>query len=310
MLQLSQLVKLLGNFFDQPQKVLDFGCGEASLLVELAGEFSSSTFWGFDPSPGAQIGSEKARKLGLKNLIITDHLEADAHRESYDLVIASHVIEHLIEFDTLHSLSDLMAEDGLLYVEVPDSLRYEFYQRQEFLYYFDRVHVNHFTPHALVCLCSAFGFGYIGHIQYEFPYPDGRRYPALGMLFRKGAKQFDMPSPSILEAANCYLANERLRAEDTARKFAELDGVLVWGAGDNFFRSIENGGPLSGLSNMVVLDRRPQNIVIGNQKWTTEDPEQGIRRYPWPVVITVSAGRQSIREQVERIDSSRATFYV
>ena len=40
-LQKSHLMTLLQDFFDKPRKVLDFGCGEASLLVELAGAFPS-----------------------------------------------------------------------------------------------------------------------------------------------------------------------------------------------------------------------------------------------------------------------------
>lgn len=83
---------------------------------------------------------------------------------------------------------------------------------------------------------------------------------------------------------------------------------MVWGGGDNFHRSIENGGPLSNLPVVVVLDRRPQEIMIGNRKWTTEIPAEGIRRYPWPVVITVSEGRKAISQQVKGIEPSRQVF--
>jgi 2-polyprenyl-3-methyl-5-hydroxy-6-metoxy-1,4-benzoquinol methylase len=309
MLQKVHIERLLSDFFDRPRRVLDFGCGEASLLVELASKFSNSLFFGFDPGPGAQIGSQKASKLGLTNLKITD-LKSDSARNSYDLVIASHVIEHLLDFDLFHKLSDLLTEDGLLYIEVPNSLQYEFKSRREFLYYFDRLHVNHFTPQALTRLCATYGFGYVGHFEYEFPYRDGGKYPGLGMLFRKGNGAVDLPSPSLLDAANRYIAQEKLRVKTVARQFDKFEGVLVWGAGDNFFRSAENGGPLSGALSMVVLDRRPQEIVIGDRRWTTDNPEEGIRRLPWPVVITVSEGRKSIREKVEQIDPSREVFFV
>jgi len=62
----DQLASLLDGFFCQSKRVLDFGCGEGWLLVELASEFPSSIFRGFDPSPGARIGSLKAQTLGLK----------------------------------------------------------------------------------------------------------------------------------------------------------------------------------------------------------------------------------------------------
>jgi 2-polyprenyl-3-methyl-5-hydroxy-6-metoxy-1,4-benzoquinol methylase len=308
-LQKSHLMTLLQDFFDKPRKVLDFGCGEASLLVELAGAFPSSMFFGFDPGPGAKIGSQKANLLDLSNMEITD-LKASDRGDSYDLVIASHVMEHVLDFRLLLHLNGLLAENALLYVEVPNSLRYESYHRREFLYYFDRLHVNHFTPQALATLAAAYGFGYVRHFEYAFPYRDGADFPGLGMLFRKGAQRVEISSPEILDAANRYIAQERRRAETVVKQFDKFEGILVWGAGDNLFRSAENGGPLSGPLKMVLLDRRQQEIVIGKRRWSTVDPEEGILRNPWPVVITISEGRLSVSEEVKRIDPSREVFFI
>jgi 2-polyprenyl-3-methyl-5-hydroxy-6-metoxy-1,4-benzoquinol methylase len=306
-LQRDRLANLLNGFFCQSRKVLDFGCGEGWLLVELAREFPSSTFRGFDPSPGAQTGSHKAQTLGLKNLTISDQKPIDA---PYDLVIASHVVEHLVDFDVLHSWRFLLAENGLLYVEVPNPLQYATHERLEFLYYFDRIHVNHFAPQSLVRLLAAHKLGYVGHFEYNFPYRDGGEYPALGMLFRKGQEPVEISSRSIRENAMLYISQEKVRAKALTEQLKTFEGVLVWGAGDNFYRSSENGGPLSNPQNVVVLDKHPQVITIGERKWTTEIPAEGIRRYGWPVVITVSEGRKAIRQQVKEIDPSRQVFFL
>lgn len=306
-LQQKCLLDLLGTFFTHTRNVLDFGCGEASLLVELASEFPTSKFRGFDPSPASQIGYQKAERLGLNNLAIS-HLKPSGAK--YDLIIASHVLEHLLDFDLLRSWNSLLSESGLLYVEVPNSLQYATNERLEFLYYFDRLHVNHFTPQSLTRLVAAHGFGYLGHFEYEFPYRDGKEYPALGMLYRKGGDKIDIPSPSILRAAELYISQEQEKARELNKQLRALAGVLVWGAGDNFRRSIENGGPLSNLLDLVVLDKRPQTIMIGDRKWTTEIPSEGIRRYPWPVVITVSEGRKAISQQVKEIDPFRQVFFL
>jgi len=306
-LQRDRLANLLNQFFSQPRKVLDFGCGEGWLLIELASEFPHSAFQGFDPSPGARIGSQRVQTLGLKNLTISDQTPSDA---PYDLIIASHVVEHLVDFDLLHSWNSLLAENGLLYIEVPNSLQYAAQQRLEFLYYFDRIHVNHFTPQSLVRLLAAHGFGYVGQFDYEFPYRDGMEYPALGMLFKKSGDAVDVSSPSILQVAKTYIAQEQEKARALNEKLKRFEGVLVWGAGDNFYRSSENGGPLSNLPNLIVLDKRPQGIRIGDRKWQTEIPAEGIPRYPWPVVITVSEGRKAISTQVKEIDPSRQVFFL
>jgi 2-polyprenyl-3-methyl-5-hydroxy-6-metoxy-1,4-benzoquinol methylase len=306
-LQRGELARLLGEFCCLPKKVLDFGCGEGWLLLELASEFPSLIFRGFDPSPGAPIGSLRAQKLGLRNLTISDRNPSDA---SYDLIIASHVVEHLLNFDLLHTWHSLLAENGLLYIEVPNSLQYATHGRREFLYYFDRVHVNHFTPQSLVRLLAAYGFGYVEHIEYQFPYRDGGEYPALGMLFRKDQEAVNMSSQSIHQTAMLYTLQERARAKAFADQLKTFEGVLVWGAGDNFYRSSENEGPLSNLPSIVVLDQRPQVIVIGDRRWITETPAEGIRRYHWPVLITVSAARDAICQRVKEIDPSRRVLFL
>lgn len=307
-LQRAQLSSLLDGFFRQPKRVLDFGCGEGWLLIELAGEFPSSIFRGFDPSPGARVGALKAQTLGLKNLTVSDQKPSDA---PYDLIIASHVVEHLLNFDLLDLWNSLLANQGLLYIEVPNSLQYATHERREFLYYFDRIHVNHFTPQSLVRLLAPHGFGYVGHFEYQFPYRDGGEYPALGMLFRKDDREaVDLSSPSILQTAMLYLSQEKVRARTIIEQLKTFEGVLVWGAGDNFHRSSENEGPLSNLKNIVVLDQRPQEIAIGDRRWTTEIPADGIGRYSWPVLITVSVGRNTICRQVKEIDPSRQVFFL
>jgi len=270
-LQKKHLVRALGSFFERERKVLDFGCGEGCLLVELASDFPTSNFLGFDPSPAAQTGSKKAAALGLDNVSISGSKKI-AENGPYDLVIASHVVEHLIDLDLLELLNAHLADEGLLYLEVPNANQYTSHERREFLYYFDRLHVNHFTPQSLARLCANYGLGYLKHFEYAFPYRDGGEYPALGMLFKKRKPAVQLPSPSIIEVANRYILNEQLRAKLIATQFDGYEGLLVWGAGDNFFRSLTSGGPLAGRRNMIVLDRRPQDITIEGQTYKTEEP--------------------------------------
>jgi len=141
-------------------------------------------------------------------------------------------------------------------------------------------------------------------------YRDGGEYPALGMLFGKGQEAVGISSPSIHQTAMLYISQERVRAQALTEQLKTFEGVLVWGAGDNFHRSSENGGMLSNLKNIVVLDQRPQVILIGDRRWTTEVPAEGIRRYRWPVLIAVSVGRDAICQQVKEIDPSRQVFFL
>ena len=62
--------------------------------------------------------------LGLDNVCIGS-LEEGRKCAPHDLVIASHVIGHVVDFDLVHMLHGFLKEGGLLYIEVPTRLHYD-----------------------------------------------------------------------------------------------------------------------------------------------------------------------------------------
>ncbi len=210
----------------------------------------------------------------------------------------------------LASLRDLLAEAGRLYVEVPDALRYEHRPRLEFLYYFDRLHVNHFSPQALAATAAPFGLALVGQMERDFRYRDGWPYPAVGALFARGPPQAEARSPPLGASLERYIAGERARFADLAQEISQLPGVLVWGAGDNFHRAASSGGPLSSERQMRLIDRRLFKVAVGGMAYETEPPEATIGACGWPVVITVSEHRSAIQQQALKIDPSRRILFV
>jgi len=103
---------------------------------------------GYDPSASVVTASARANSIGLKNISVTGDVDIVANT-SYDLIIFSHVAEHLVDFGIFSRFSEMLESGGKLYVEVPDMLRYGEFRRRSFLYYFDRLHINHFSPQAL-----------------------------------------------------------------------------------------------------------------------------------------------------------------
>ncbi len=308
-LQCECLVTALGNFFSSPRKVLDFGCGEASLLIELATRFPASTFIGFDPGPAALTARKKTSDLGIDNLSFINLEECEA-QAPFDLIILSHVLEHVLSLDFLSTLRNLLDTRGMIYIEVPDALQYDVHQRQEFLYYFDRLHVNHFTPQALARLASNHCLSYVKHFSYSFPYRDQRPYPALGMIFDCHGKGVPPLSPSILEVVSRYVRDEKLRSRHTAGLLNTFANTLVWGTGDNFYRSMSNDGPLAGLKGKTLLDQSRGDVIIEGSTYPTMDPLQAIQMYPWPVIITISEDRKKLDGRIREIDATRQVYFI
>jgi 2-polyprenyl-3-methyl-5-hydroxy-6-metoxy-1,4-benzoquinol methylase len=76
-------------------EILEFGCGTGGITFPLASLGSHITAFDIDPS-AVSIISERIRKEKLNNVVVT---QADGHSfddsKSYDLVIASEVLEHV-----------------------------------------------------------------------------------------------------------------------------------------------------------------------------------------------------------------------
>ncbi|HEY4031013.1 MAG TPA: class I SAM-dependent methyltransferase [Caulobacteraceae bacterium] len=309
-LQLEKILELLGGFFERPRRVLDFGCGEARLLLEMASRFPHCTFVGFEP--GLDVQDQKSAYKNV-NAFGNIHITRDKNEISqgdFDLVISSHVVEHILDFGELDFLRDCVVDEGFLYVEVPDSLSYEDFERREFLYYFDRLHVNHFTLESLNKLFEKLDFGFLNHVAYAFPYRDGGSYPAIGALFQRGRLSAEVKSPDIMAATGRYIANEKVRAKVIGEDISQYERVMVWGAGDNFCRSLGNEGPLARVRDFILLDRNFRLLKVGDSVLEAQEPESAIRRFPWPVIVMVSEGKQAMAEQIARIDPDRHVLFL
>lgn len=244
---LPQAEILAGLIASRPiRSVLDFGCGGGGLLHVLAERFPQVQFLGYDVN--ADFPSD------LPNLRFSDQFPGPDH----DLVILSHVVEHMADLDQIRDLFGLIGDDGLIHIEMPDPKRYATFPQPHFGYYVDRLHINHFSQRAILKIAPR-GFDVVAGGTYRMPYALGEFYPAQYVVLqnRRGA---------VPAAIKAYLQAEaprwsELHAELRDRKF------FVYGFGDNFHRSLLPGGPLHGLEDNIVavIDRNAEALSKAGQ---------------------------------------------
>jgi SAM-dependent methyltransferase len=100
-----------------PETVVEIGCGDGSLLLELAAVWPSASFDGFELSPPA---IEIARGRGIDRvgrLEAYDGARVPAEDGAYDLAVLSHVLEHVPDPAPLLAEAARVARSVL--VEVP-----------------------------------------------------------------------------------------------------------------------------------------------------------------------------------------------
>jgi SAM-dependent methyltransferase len=291
--QLNVLKYLLDR--PQPMRILDVGCGQAGLLSAMSKRYPRNSYFAVDPNISV-----------IKKVDSQLHFSADWRQldGTFDLIILSHVIEHMVDFDEIKQLTCRLSETGNLYIEVPDAPRYRDFQRREFLYYFDRLHVNHFTGYALQRLLKQWGLNLFRIGENDFDYKDGSPYPALFIVASpcKLKKQNKVTiKKSLLTLFKEYIANELTRFKPLRRKLEISQQIVVYGFGDNFFRSISNGGPLAGLQVSAVIDRRYLELKESEyaNSYQFMDIDACCRKYPKATyVINVSWGSLDIEKNL------------
>lgn len=133
---------------DRTGKVLDIGCGVGSLLNAFSKRGWDA--YGIEPTPHyAELARER---YGLK--VITGFLE-DANLPCcyFDMVTLTQTLEHLTDpTQALMSLRNLLKEEGVIYIDVPNILKPKHFR------FFEAPHLYTFSPNTLSLLLRKTGF--------------------------------------------------------------------------------------------------------------------------------------------------------
>lgn len=136
---------------DSP-KIIDFGCGKGGLLQ-----------WLKENTGAIPIGIEAShvsRNFIQNTLNLIVHKSLDRLEKKADIIILSHVLEHLFSpINLLKQLQSLSFEHTTFYVEVPDAQDYISSTLNWRALYFE--HINHFSIQSLSRLVQSAGLSII-----------------------------------------------------------------------------------------------------------------------------------------------------
>lgn len=280
------LVELFGAHCRRDARILDIGCGNGGLLLTLrAAGFTDLV--GMDPSPGCVA---RLRADGIDGVSATlDTLPADIG--CFDLVILSHVLEHLLDpRSALQALQKLLSDKGLLYLETPDA---QHYSTQDFVpyYFFDSEHINHFEQHAFGNLARLSGYTPVETKSRTIPVKGGRRYPAVHALLRKQAQ--DESSPQYRAHSRhhmqAYIQASGTRAQEFARLAANIATdrpLALWGAGSFAQRFLEQPW-LADRRIVAIVDNDPKKDGQHIAGCTIRKPADGLQGLPADTLLLV-----------------------
>jgi SAM-dependent methyltransferase len=147
------------NQFSRPVKILEVGCGDGSLLIDLKNNFPDVSATGVDLAFTENIIT-RSRREGIT--LLTGRIEDISLPDNeYDLVIMNQLIEHLWNpVQVLRKIRNSLASNGMISIETINILAYD---RKIFrgglwgAFYFPR-HLNFFSFKSLEKLLDISGF--------------------------------------------------------------------------------------------------------------------------------------------------------
>ena len=133
--------------------ILEIGSNRGDMLFMIKEKIPNANILGIDPT--------KYNELSVPT--IHAFYDCDMFSKAYDLVILQHVLEHMENpLTTIQSTKNILKDNGLLYVEVPDIMNCLQYCVEDFTL----EHVNYFSIQTLSNALQ--GFDIIDSDQYSF----------------------------------------------------------------------------------------------------------------------------------------------
>lgn len=278
-------------------RVLDVGSYTGHLLSLVRDHVPGIHVAGIDPSPFAARIARERYGIDVHVGSLFDELGLGA----FDLVVATHVLEHVIDLRRfIGRLREFLEPDGRLYLELPDASRFNFSGDPhdphavgfaEPYLQFNFEHVNYFTPRSLQNLMVANGFAALA-VE-----PQVSTFPVIASTWTRAPIH---PADDALPALRRYVEQCRARVVETEaaiRDLASRGEFAVWGAGAHTQRLL-GAGDLDATCVRFFVDANPalQGATLAGRPVVA--PER-LREHPeLPVLISSFAFEDEIAERL------------
>jgi SAM-dependent methyltransferase len=288
-------------------RVLDAGCATGALISFLQTE-GFDQIVGLDPSPVAVVTVR--RRYGV-DAIAGSLFDPPLDLGRFDLVILSHVMEHLRDIraavEGLHRMTNL---GGLVYVEVPDATGYADRLVAPF-HDFNTEHINHFSELLLQSLFQAAGFVTRESGTKVVLSSPTDPYPATFGLFEKVSEDLRWgtvaPDPDLAPAIEEYVEKSSALMDEYTRVINAEVGtgpIVVWGAGQLSMKLL--AGSLARVEVEAIVDGSEDRWGMQMGGMEVVSPES-IRSSSSPILVTSVHHFASIAADIEKRYPGRRT---
>lgn len=288
---------------DKNARIIDLGCANGGLLKELK-MLGFNNLVGLDPSSTCveitknEVGCE-AHQMSLFSI--------DESLGKFDLVILSHVLEHLLDLtSTIERLNYLLNEGSLLYVECPNASNYNKVIHAP-LQEFNTEHINHFTEVSFENLFGLHEYEKVSTADKVMKIASDQDYHSVYGIFKKNAENFHYtlkPDTEILDSISDYIQKSEKIFDAILDKFSTIDhleSIALYGIGQFAFKLLSRLADRN-YKEVLLFDNNVLNVckkIEGVEILPGRNIVAEYQKAPFTIVITSLIHENAIRKQIE-----------
>ncbi|WP_339470940.1 class I SAM-dependent methyltransferase [Pseudomonas capeferrum] len=233
------LARIHGDFFHFVQqhadlasdaRILDIGSGMGHFLAHFK-QAGFQRLLGMEPSPAAAKLAHEIYGVEIRSATV----DAFVTEERFQLISLCGVLEHIADLrNSMAKIAALLADDGYLFIAVPDAEAFGKTPPAEPFLEFALEHINFFSAVSLDNLLAASGFEKVTVISQHNDFYDNHYLLAMYRKTTKAAKRFTLDAVAAASLLSYVeLSRQVLRpVEALAEQLeASAEPVLIWGAG-------------------------------------------------------------------------------
>ena len=283
-------------------KILEIGCFTGHLMSMWSGE---REIYGYDPS---RFGKEVTKlKYGFDTDVANRFRDTRFYKngDKFGFAILSHVVEHIADIEAFfEDIRPALAEDGLLYIEVPDITNW-FPMADESCHTNEREpmlqlgaeHINYFSPSSLSRMMARLGFECV-KCESRFD-----TLAVLSSVWKLRAKSDDAKYVARY-VENCAVVFARHNS-----KMRSVSGpVYVWGAGGHTQRMMQYSemGKLGIVAFIETNADYHGGTLAGRPIVSPAEIDQ-----PYPIIVSSLMYQDAIVDQIKGMGLKNpvVTFY-
>lgn len=239
-------------------RILDIGCATGKLL-SLLKEKGYQNVLGIDPSP---VCAETARRLyGIS--VLTKSLSKITIKKSFDFIIFNHALEHVRDIKPiLTKISDILSDNGLVYIEVPDVTEFGRWIDAPFQQ-FSIEHINFFSSISLTNLMQSNGFVQVLCQQNIRKQSHSTTMPVICSIFKKeNIRSMSTVKDLVTEQSLMEYILKSQNMEHGVNEIIEEivnsgKSIIIWGVGTHTLRLLKTSN-LAKANIKYFVDSNPR----------------------------------------------------